>query len=264
MITENRNKSVIDFHTHILPGIDDGSQDVRETLGLLSEESQQNVDCIVATPHFYADRFSMEEFLRRRDASLQLLRETVAESPVAQSAAKLVRSIQYVGAEVYYFPGIGRAEKLRDLCIRPISRAAKTGPAADAVSDLILIEMPFVQWTDAIYHELLDILQRQRMRIILAHVERYPQFQKDQRVWNQVMSLPLCIQINGGSFLKSRSRRKFCLDLIKNDENVILGSDCHNLSSRKPNLSEARRVIAKKLGSAALDRLDQAAEQLLR
>ncbi len=52
----------IDFHTHILPGIDDGSRNVEMSLRMLAAQREQQVDEIVATPHFYAQKDSVEEF----------------------------------------------------------------------------------------------------------------------------------------------------------------------------------------------------------
>lgn len=265
MHTKYPDNFVIDFHTHILPGIDDGSRNSQESLGLWKVENQQNVDCIVATPHFYADNFSVEEFLMRRDESVQKLREAMAQStsPMPKTL------VSHVGAEVYFFPGMGKAEKLNKLCIKPVSLnvqeagTAGTDPEGETASDLILIEMPFVQWNNEVYSELEDVLERQELRVVLAHVERYPQFQKDDHIWNKVMRLPVTIQINGGSFLKSRARRKLCLELLKTKDRVVLGSDCHNLSSRLPNLEEARKVIAKKLGQDRLALIDKTASVLL-
>ena len=60
---------MIDFHSHILPGIDDGSKSVEESIELLRMLSVQEVDTVAATPHFYASDGSPEEFFERRDAS---------------------------------------------------------------------------------------------------------------------------------------------------------------------------------------------------
>lgn len=154
-----------------------------------------------------------------------------------------------VGAEVYYFPGMGRADKLASLCIDG--------------TDIILIEMPFDQWTQDILNEIRNVLTRQKLRVVLAHVERYPEFQRDRQIWDQVMRLPLTLQVNAGSFLKSRGKRKFCLNLLKDHENVILGSDCHNLRNRVPNLEEARKVIVRKLGQQRTELLDDTVMRLL-
>jgi len=238
---------MIDFHSHVLPGIDDGSSDAEETAGLLREESRQGAQIVVATPHFYADRVSMDDFLRRREHSIQKMKDHLEKLSAGRDAFQ-VPDMRY-GAEVYFFPGMGRAEKLPELCI--------TG------TDLVLIELPFVQWDRLVIRELEDVIRKQKLRIILAHVERYPAFQKDTRVFDEVMEMPLTIQLNGGSFLKSRSKRKFCMNMLKEHENVILGSDTHNLVSRTPNLYEARKVIAAKLGQDRLNRIDKLSEKLL-
>ena len=228
-----------DFHTHILPGIDDGSRDVEMSISMLEEETRQQVKRIVATPHFYANRTSVEDFLARREKSLQRLRKALGDS-----GPQII-----TGAEVYYFPGMGRAEKLKELCIEG--------------TNVILLEMPFAQWTADIYREVKDILQKQELNIVLAHVERYPEFQKDKQVWEQILRLPLTIQINGGSFLKGWSRKRMCMKLLQEQKNAIIGSDCHNMTSRRPNIAEARETIAKKLGNRRLELIDETVERVL-
>ena len=57
---------MIDFHSHILPGIDDGSRNVEESLLLMTEMREQGVSTVIATPHFYADEQPVDTFLRRR------------------------------------------------------------------------------------------------------------------------------------------------------------------------------------------------------
>ena len=64
---------MVDFHTHILPGIDDGSKDVEMSLAMLAAEKDQKVDKIIATPHFYAKQDSVQKFLERRRASYERL-----------------------------------------------------------------------------------------------------------------------------------------------------------------------------------------------
>ena len=248
---------MIDFHTHVLSDIDDGSRDLDESLALLREERNQGVGHIVATPHFYADRATVEQFLQRREESLSRLARAQEEKALPRDKEEGWPQIR-TGAEVYFFPGMGRAEKLPNLCVREED---------GTLTDLILIEMPFVQWDGLVVQELEDILTEQRLRVVLAHVERYPDFQKDKRFWNQVMEMgqiyPLTLQINGGSFLKGRSRRKFCLRLLEEQRNVILGSDCHNMITRVPNLEEAREVIRRKLDQGRVDLLDRTAAELL-
>ena len=77
------------------------------------------------------------------------------------------------------------------------------------------------------------------------------------------MDLPLTIQLNAGGFLKGWSRRRSLLDMVRKHPNVVLGSDCHNMTSRPPNLAEARAVIQKKLGSERLQQIDRCVDALL-
>ena len=230
---------MIDFHTHILPGIDDGSHDVRMTRELLELEQRHGVDRIVFTPHFYAQRENIEHFLKKREKAYEAVRENLGDDADIFGFK--------MGAEIYYFPSIGRADMLEKLKIEN--------------TNYILLEMPFAQWTKGIYLDILDILEKQEINIILAHVERFYQFQKDKTIWNQVLELPLIPQINTGSLLQWRSRR-FDIKFIKEGHKVILGTDCHNTTSRVPNMTEGRAVLEKKLGQNILEQIDQRGERL--
>ena len=57
---------MIDFHSHILPGIDDGSPDVETSLRMVESMQRQGIDTICATSHFYATQRSPQRFLFRR------------------------------------------------------------------------------------------------------------------------------------------------------------------------------------------------------
>ena len=55
--------SVIDFHSHVLPGIDDGSRNSEESLGMLQLSASQGIDVMAATSHFYATEERISSFL---------------------------------------------------------------------------------------------------------------------------------------------------------------------------------------------------------
>ena len=241
---------MIDFHTHILPGIDDGSRDASMTEAMLAEERHQGVDIVAATPHFYADRMSVDHFLERRAAAYEKTEAIRAEHADGDALPALV-----CGAEVYYFRGIGRAEAVPELCIG----GTKT----------LLLEMPFQEWDEEVLQDVKDLIRKQHLNIVLAHVERYIDFQKHRKIWDAVMDLPLTPQINAGSFykkggfLRPDKKRKFCMNFLREHPDLILGSDCHNMTSRKPNLAGAREEIRKALGDDALARIDAAAGKAL-
>lgn len=238
---------MIDFHTHVLPGIDDGSKDIGMTERMLEAEQAMGVSTVYATPHFYAHRRSVKSFLERRDRAYNEVKELLEKRPELPAIK--------TGAEVYYFSGMGKAEQLKELCIED--------------TNILLLELPFTQWHSDIERDISEILDRRGLRIVLAHLERYEAFQKDRHVWDRIVEMPLTIQLNcedlidKGSFLKRNHRYKLSFDLLNDHSNVIIGSDCHNLTERKPNLAEGRKAIKEKLGEARLEQLDKYTEQLL-
>ena len=240
---------IVDLHTHILPGIDDGSRDESMTKDMLFEEKRQGVEIIAVTPHFYANQMSVEGFLEHRHTALNKTEQIrqQSEEPLPEIIA---------GAEVYYFPGIGRAAEIPKLCIGD--------------THVLLLEMPFEQWSGEVLKDVEDLIRRQKLMIVLAHVERYFRFQKDREVWDDVLNLPLHAQINAGSFVNKgrflRPDRKwqFCIDFLKKHPDTLhLGSDCHNMSSRVPNMLRGREAIAARLGRSSLDRIDSSTAELL-
>lgn len=239
---------MIDFHTHILPGIDDGSKDIDMTEKMLRMEQTMGVSHIFATPHFYGHRRSVESFLERRSKALDKVNELLkADNSLPRIS---------VGAEVYYFTGIGRAAQLESLCIEG--------------TNILLLELPFTQWHNDIAKDISELMDRRGLHVILAHLERYEYFQKDRSVWDRIIDMPLTIQLNcedfidSGSLFKKNRRHKLCLDLLSTHDNIIIGSDCHNLTDRRPNLAEARAVIKKKAGAARLSIIDEYTNTLLR
>lgn len=239
---------MIDFHTHILPGIDDGSIDIDMTEKMLHMEQSMGVSHIYATPHFYAHRRSIESFLERRNRALEKTKEVLARNPGLPQVT--------VGAEVYYFTGIGRAKQLETLCIEG--------------TNILLLELPFAQWHSDIAKDISELIDRRGLHIVLAHLERYEQFQKSRHVWNRLLDMPLNIQlncediINVGSIFKRNHMHKTSMDLLNRYDNIIIGSDCHNLTDRKPNLADARGTLKKRFGAERLVQIDNYTQELLK
>jgi protein-tyrosine phosphatase len=189
----------------------------------------------------------VQSFLERRDRAYSKVKELLEKRPELPAIK--------TGAEVYYFSGMGRAEQLPSLCIEG--------------TDILLLELPFTQWHSDIANDIEEIMDRHRLRIVLAHLERYEAFQKDRHVWDRIVEMPLTIQlncedlINKGTFLRRNHRYKTSFNLLADHSDVIIGSDCHNLTERKPNLAEGREAIREKLGETRLEQLDKYTEQLL-
>ena len=239
---------MIDFHTHILPGIDDGSRNMEETCQLLKQEQEQGTGRVLATPHFYAGRESAGHFFEKRARAMEKVRE-MAEK---ESWIPQIR----MAAEVLYFDGMGKADILPRLCMEG--------------SRVLLLEMPFMQWTGGMYRDVEAAVEKLGLTVVVAHVERYYGYQKDRGVWEAIFDLPVHPQINAGSFRSAgagsflrRRKQSFVLKLMEETKGgVLLGSDCHNPVYRPVNLKAGREVIRKKLGEEALERTDRLGEEL--
>ena len=117
--------SKIDFHSHILPGIDDGARNLETSYNMYQMARQQEVDLMLATPHFYASQDRIDNFLKRREEAWVQFHDTVEASEETEPRIIL-------GAEVAFFDGISRARDIEKLTIQG--------------TNLMLLEMPFEVW----------------------------------------------------------------------------------------------------------------------
>lgn len=224
---------VIDFHSHILPRIDDGSDSSKTSIEMMYRSARAGVTWMIATPHFYGQRDSLERFLARRQASASRLASVI---PRGMPRPKIS-----LGAEVALYAGIEDLEGIEKLCIQN--------------TDLLLLEMPFAPWTGYDVDIVSDLALHPNLKIILAHFERFYHMQKDENLLNRVLELPVYLQINAGALLPMMSGKQW-LDWFAQGRAHLLGSDCHNLESRAPNLDLARKKIEKKIGKEALRKID--------
>ena len=229
---------MIDFHSHILPSIDDGSRNVSESLLLLSQLREQQVTTVVATPHFYANEQSVDTFLKRRQRAYESLLEV--------SGADDVPSF-YLGAEVLYYSGISRLDGLSRLCIQG--------------TRLLLLEMPMTRWTTSVVQEVLEIVNNLNLTVVLAHIERYIKWQKPE-VFDLLRNNGVIMQVNASYFIERLTRRS-ALRQLGRGEIQLLGSDCHRMDARPPRLGEAAAIIRRKYGDELLDVLHTYANDLL-
>lgn len=231
--------AIFDCHSHVLPGIDDGSRDVAMTEAMLTATAEQGIGTIIATPHFYADSMRIGSFVQRRDIALNQVRHIAAHKGITIIP----------GAEVAFFPGMSRAEEITKLYFQEVRRR------------IIMIEMPFRPWTERDLNEI-ELFLRRRDHVIIAHLDRYFALQKDKDIIPALLDMPVIVQINASALSKISGRSRL-LKLFKNKQAHLLGSDCHNLDSRPQNLATGRQVIEKKIGTGTLKRIDRLSEKLL-
>lgn len=222
---------MIDWHSHILPGIDDGSQNVTESSELLKMLSDQGVKTVVATPHFFANSDTIESFLEKRKNSYDTLFEQVlTDSPEI-----------LLGAEVKYYQGISRMNELKKLCIDN--------------SKLLLLEMSMSRWTEYTLREFEELALSRDITVVLAHIERYLKFQNDE-TWNRLYENGILMQVNASFFTAFSTKRK-ALTYLENGDIHFIGSDCHNLTSRAPRIGKAFKIIKNKLGESFINQMNE-------
>lgn len=233
--------TMIDFHSHILPKMDDGSDSIAESLKMLRESFAQGVDTLVATSHFYADEEYPADFLSRRKHRFDILQEAMRR--VADVFPDIIP-----GAEVLYFPGIGSAEEITQLKI--------------AGSDAILIEPPMVPWRDSMLDEIADLRKMENCRPVIAHVDRYMKYLNDTTLIDRVLERDMLVQVNASYFLNPRTARMAFRNLKAGKIHVI-GSDCHNMTDRLPNIGAARRAAVNHKLSTEFSQLTRNSAQIL-
>lgn len=199
----------IDFHTHILPQMDDGSRSLEESAAILREEVRQGITTVALTPHFYPGQCSPEAFVQQRQRAWELLK--------AHWQEELPRLL--LGAEVFYFEGIGCAEGMDGLCLEG--------------TNLLLLEMPMCRWTERMLSDIIALQRHRGFQVVLAHIERYLKLQP-RRNLRRLLEAGVRMQVNTAFFSHWRTRRK-ALSMAAKNRIHILGSDCHSMGTRKPN-----------------------------
>lgn len=226
-------ENLVEVHSHILPGIDDGAPDVETSLKMIELLKNQGAKKIVLTPHYYSDNISLDDFLRKRYLSFNLLL-----SKLPPQSPEL-----YPAAEVYISKYLFNAESLDELKI--------------ANSDYILIEHSFsANFDGEDYNRLINMYCDYGAKPILAHIERYPALLEDTYKIEQYVDMGCLIQSNVSAFSDApRGIRRKLIKLMNAGLIHVIGSDCHNLTTRAPEYGDGIEMIIKKCGEDSVKRL---------
>ncbi|GAB1475538.1 hypothetical protein MASR2M70_03700 [Bacillota bacterium] len=195
---------------------------------------------MVLTPHFYPHKEDPERFLKRRDRSLEKLKASMADQ--SQAGGQEVWPELIAGAEVYYFHELAvMAEKdLESLCI--------------GGSKCLMVELPMEPWGGDVYASLEALIFDRGITPVLAHIDRYFRFLKDQSPIAELIGAGMLIQMNVEALEGFFSLRK-AVKWIEAGLVHMLASDCHNVSERSPNLSKSREILKSRLDEETIRRL---------
>ena len=204
-----------DYHCHILPRMDDGAKDLEMSLDMIRLMMAQGVDRIVATPHFYAHREeSVRAFLERRQEAYRQIVDTDWTLPYL-----------HLGAEVAVEQGISRFPGVHQLTL--------------ADTPYILLELPYAPFAHWMLEEIDAVSQRYGLTPVLAHIHRYARFYTRAQM-SEVLRTDAVLQFNNEAF-RGFQERRFVMSLIGKGFPYVLGSDAHNMTSRRPDWDLLKR-----------------------
>lgn len=214
----------IDLHTHILPSVDDGSENRSQAVQMLSDLNKQQVTDVCLTPHFYSHKKSLLDFLSARNAAFRLLNY---HGPLRL----------HLAAEVYLTPYLFNNDSLASLCFPDTS--------------VILIEMPYDSTFSAKdIGQLTKLQQNYSVTPLLAHIERYRALHTRPQLVRQLVQDGCLIQINTDT-LAGGCWQKRALQWASEGFLHAIGSDCHHPLHRPANYQKGVVALQQAIGEQA-------------
>ena len=208
-----------DFHTHVLPRLDDGASSVEVASKMLLSAYQQGVTNIVASSHYYCRNRSPEQFLEDRNNSYELLKEHIPDGVQLR-----------LGAEVYVSERLSiNPQSLKQLCIEG--------------TNYLLIELPFVKkWEGSLYEKISELIEDTGCVPVLAHVDRYAAFINQPKRLLDFIHMGCLIQVNASAFIEKHVQ-SFAFALLKKGYVHCIGSDMHDCLHRGCDLQKAKLAV---------------------
>lgn len=218
----------VDIHSHILPGIDDGSSSIEETKKLLLMQKRQGIGKVIATPHYDAELSDAPlKHYNRCNRILERLKNELNGGDFPEVE---------LGFEVRYFRGMSKSSGIEKMTL------------GDTKYMLLEMNTDYSGYTDV--EEVVDLSLNFGVMPIFAHIERYYYDEMFPHLL-EIIDLGYAeAQINADSLLQPKLK-KVCLKLLKNEHAKYIATDTHSVSMRPPHLDLALEVLNKKFGKEA-------------
>lgn len=216
---------MIDIHTHILPGIDDGASDIYDTLEMVQLAADSGVRAMIATPHCNIPGLYDNFFNREYIEVVQRVRDAVSKERIP---VEVLPGMEVFAA--YNLPKLIEQKKVMSL----------------NQSSYLLMEFPFDEEADYA-NEMLRKVRELKLRPVIAHAERYEFVQENPQLVYEWRKLGYLIQINKGSFLGKfgRHARMAAYQLMDHNLVSVIASDAHSPLRRTPYLRDAYEELRK-------------------
>ena len=226
---------MIDIHTHIIPGLDDGSQDIETSIIMAEMAVDSGVDTIIATPHCNQsgmyENYVSDDLLRWMDR----FREEVEREEIDLDVK--------FGMEIFCTREVPKLLREKKLLTLNDSRYA-------------LVEFPFGIDIPRMERMLFSVLDSGYIPVI-AHPERYFAVQAQPEITYDWLQEGMGIQINKGSLFGRFGRDEYrCANnLLRNGLVSCIASDAHGIDSRTTDMSDAFEFVSMEYSEELADLL---------
>ena len=222
---------MIDIHSHILPGIDDGSNNLEQSIEILREARDAGFSKIILTPHYIEDYYNVDE--ESRNKLMDELKENYQEIEL------------YLGNEIYI------SENMIDL-IKEKKASSLNG------SRYILFEFPMNNKAMIAKEMIYRIIENNYIPIV-AHPERYSYVQENPEYVKELAEMGALFQSNYGSIvgLYGNKAKKTLKKLLKEDLISFFGSDAHRTEQVYYNMHKIIKKLRKVISDEKLEELTE-------
>lgn len=224
---------MIDFHSHILPNIDDGSQSIEETFNLIKEAEKVGFESIISTSHYLEGYY--ETNAPEREVWLNAIYENLK--------SKNIKIKLYLGNEIYLSENI--IELLEEGKASTINNTS-----------YVLFELPMNIEPLNLYNLVYEMIQN-KLVPILAHPERYTYMQKEPELIYDLVKKGVLLQCNYGSILGKYGLNAQIIikKLLENNMVNFLGSDVHREKTIYPLIPKSLKMIEEIIGKEKLEKI---------
>lgn len=221
---------MIDIHTHILPGVDDGAPDTVASLLMAEDAVAQGVHTVVATPHLYWAG-----------------REALSASDIQQAVRELNELVQAKGIAVTILPGCeipiapDLLERLEHEEWMSLGGEART----------VLVEPPWQEWT-AYATSVLRRTIEAGWTVVLAHPERNSVLQREKSLVTELVQMGVHLQVTTSSLVGGRtgpSAARCAYALMESRLVSVVASDCHDPDFRRCEMRQAYQLLQRVYGA---------------
>lgn len=223
---------LIDLHSHILPGLDDGAPDIRTAIKMARLSAKEGVCEIVATPHCYDGVYNC------------------TKEEILMACTKLNRALQKAKVDLIVHPGAELRLTPELISEYDKGNVLTLGDAEKA----ILLEMP-ERFIPQSLKKYIKQFNERGLEVVIAHPERNYTFRNDPAVLEEICQAGASIQLTAGSIIGKFGReiKNISLRFAENIKNVYTASDSHNLTSRSPKIKKATNKLKSVRGEQAFE-----------